>query len=176
MKNHFVLVWDPTNPATKKTVLQEGLEPPTLGLLDPCSTKLSYQSCTGPRSGSNQRPSHTQSDAQPTELPGHIQCKSLILGAKWDQKGSGLKFLPKCSAVMQPTPMILLRAPRRVFFSPSQFIKGSVKLCYHYILNALCQSRWLAFGVQAEIVKAQTKRSFRSSEIEASIQCRESRT
>ena len=25
-------------------VLQEGLEPPTLGLLDPCSTKLSYQS------------------------------------------------------------------------------------------------------------------------------------
>ena len=77
---------------------------------------------------------------------------------------------------MQPTPMILLRAPRRVFFSPSQFIKGSVKLCYHYILNALCQSGWLAFGVQAEIVKAQPKRSFRSSEIEASIQCRESRT
>ena len=26
-------------------MLQEGLEPPTLGLLDPCSTKLSYQSC-----------------------------------------------------------------------------------------------------------------------------------
>ena len=25
-------------------MLQEGLEPPTLGLLDPCSTKLSYQS------------------------------------------------------------------------------------------------------------------------------------
>ncbi len=28
----------------KRTLLQEGLEPPTLGLLDPCSTKLSYQS------------------------------------------------------------------------------------------------------------------------------------
>ena len=28
----------------KACVLQEGLEPPTLGLLDPCSTKLSYQS------------------------------------------------------------------------------------------------------------------------------------
>ena len=27
-----------------KKMLQEGLEPPTLGLLDPCSTKLSYQS------------------------------------------------------------------------------------------------------------------------------------
>ena len=26
-------------------MLQEGLEPPTLGLLDPCSTKLSFQSC-----------------------------------------------------------------------------------------------------------------------------------
>ena len=26
-------------------MLQEGLEPPILGLLDPCSTKLSYQSC-----------------------------------------------------------------------------------------------------------------------------------
>ena len=25
-------------------MLQEGIEPPTLGLLDPCSTKLSYQS------------------------------------------------------------------------------------------------------------------------------------
>ena len=25
-------------------MLQEGLEAPTLGLLDPCSTKLSYQS------------------------------------------------------------------------------------------------------------------------------------
>ena len=168
MKDRFVLVWDPTNPATKKTVLQEGLEPPTLGLLDPCSTKLSYQSNTGPRSGSNHGPSHIQSDVQPTELHGHIQCKSLKLGAKWDQKGSGLKFLPKCSAVTQPTPMILLRAPRRVFFfSPSHFIKGSVKLCYHYIPNALCQSGWFAFGVQVEIVKAQTKRSFRSWEIEA---------
>ena len=29
----------------KLRMLQEGLEPPTLGLLDPCSTKLSYQSC-----------------------------------------------------------------------------------------------------------------------------------
>ena len=28
----------------KRILLQEGLEPPTLGLLDPCSTKLSYQS------------------------------------------------------------------------------------------------------------------------------------
>ena len=28
----------------KNKMLQEGLEPPTLGLLDPCSTKLSYQS------------------------------------------------------------------------------------------------------------------------------------
>ena len=26
-------------------MLQEGLEPPILDLLDPCSTKLSYQSC-----------------------------------------------------------------------------------------------------------------------------------
>ena len=31
-------------PDKTKTMLQEGLEPPTLGLLDPCSTKLSYQS------------------------------------------------------------------------------------------------------------------------------------
>ena len=159
MEDHFVLAWDPTNPATKKTVLQEGLEPPTLGLLDPCSTKLSYQSSTGPHSGSNQRPSHIQSDAQPTELHSHIQCKLLKLGAKWDQKGSGLKFLLKCSAVTQPTPMILLRASRRVSFSPSQFMKGSVKLCYHYIPNALFQSGCFALGVQAEIVKAQTKRS-----------------
>ena len=82
MKHHFFLVWDPTNPVTKKTVLQEGLEPPTLGLLDPCSTKLSYQSSTDPSSGSNQGPSHIQSDAQPTELHGHMQCKSLKLGAK----------------------------------------------------------------------------------------------
>ena len=29
-------------------MLQEGLEPPTLGLLDPCSTKLSYQSWLPP--------------------------------------------------------------------------------------------------------------------------------
>ena len=29
-------------------MLQEGLEPPTLGLLDPCSTKLSYQSWVAP--------------------------------------------------------------------------------------------------------------------------------
>ena len=34
-------------------MLQEGLEPPTLGLLDSCSTKLSYQSSAGPHSGSN---------------------------------------------------------------------------------------------------------------------------
>ena len=34
-----------------KSMLQEGLEPPTLGLLDPCSTKLSYQSCTVPTLG-----------------------------------------------------------------------------------------------------------------------------
>ena len=33
-----------TNYTTRPPVLQEGLEPPTLGLLDPCSTKLSYQS------------------------------------------------------------------------------------------------------------------------------------
>ena len=54
-------------------MLQEGLEPPTLGLLDPCSTKLSYQSSC-PRSGSNQGPSDLQSDALPTELHGHTQC------------------------------------------------------------------------------------------------------
>ena len=53
-------------------MLQEGLEPPTLGLLDPCSTKLSYQSSTGPRSGSNLRPSHNQLDAQPTGLHDHM--------------------------------------------------------------------------------------------------------
>ena len=147
MKDHFFLVWDPTNPVTKKTVLQEGLEPPTLGLLDPCSTKLSYQSSIGPRSGSNQGPSHIQSDAQPTELHGHMQYKYLKLGAKWDQKGSGLEFLPKCSAVTQSTPMILLGAPRRVFFSPLQFMKGSVKLCYPYILSALFQSGWFALWV-----------------------------
>ena len=62
-------------------MLQEGLEPPTLGLLDPCSTKLSYQSTTAPRSGSNQGPSQARSDAQPTELYGHKQYKSLKLGA-----------------------------------------------------------------------------------------------
>ena len=73
---------DPTNTATKKTVLQEGLEPPTLGLLDPCSTKLSYQSGTGPRSGSNLGPCQIQSDVEPTELHGHMQGKSLKLGAK----------------------------------------------------------------------------------------------
>ena len=73
---------DPTNTATKKTVLQEGLEPPTLGLLDPCSTKLSYQSGTGPCSGSNLGPSQIQSDVEPTELHGHMQGKSLKLGAK----------------------------------------------------------------------------------------------
>ena len=33
----------------KNKMLQEGLEPPTLGLLDPCSTKLSYQSCSNQR-------------------------------------------------------------------------------------------------------------------------------
>ena len=56
---------------TKTKMLQEGLEPPTLGLLDPCSTKLSYQSeCACPRSGSNQGPSDLQSDALPTELHG----------------------------------------------------------------------------------------------------------
>ena len=32
-------------------MLQEGLEPPTLGLLDPCSTKLSYQSRCVPTLG-----------------------------------------------------------------------------------------------------------------------------
>ena len=32
------------NKKKKTKMLQEGLEPPTLGLLDPCSTKLSYQS------------------------------------------------------------------------------------------------------------------------------------
>ena len=63
-------------------MLQEGLEPPTLGLLDPYSTNLSYQSSTDPRSGSNQGPSHFWADAQPTELYGHIPCKSLKLGAK----------------------------------------------------------------------------------------------
>ena len=51
----------------EKKMLQEGLEPPTLGLLDPCSTKLSYQSSC-PRSGSNQGPSDLQSDALPAEL------------------------------------------------------------------------------------------------------------
>ena len=35
----------------EKKMLQEGLEPPTLGLLDPCSTKLSYQSSTLPTLG-----------------------------------------------------------------------------------------------------------------------------
>ena len=35
-----------TNYTTGPRMLQEGLEPPTLGLLDPCSTKLSYQSTT----------------------------------------------------------------------------------------------------------------------------------
>ena len=34
-----------TSVEKKDYMLQEGLEPPTLGLLDPCSTKLSYQSC-----------------------------------------------------------------------------------------------------------------------------------
>ena len=72
----------PNQPKNQKTVLQEGLEPPTLGLLDPCSTKLSYQSSTGPRPESNLGPSHFQSDVQPTELHGHMQCKSLKLGAK----------------------------------------------------------------------------------------------
>ena len=159
MKDHFGLVWNPTNPATKKIMLQEGLEPPTLGLLDPCSTKLSYQSSAGPPSGSNPGPSHIQSDAQPTELHGHIQYISLKMGAKWDQKGSPLKCMPKCSAVTQLTPMILLGAPRRVFFFPSQFKQSSVKLCYPYILNDVCQSGWFAFGVHAEVVKSQTKRS-----------------
>ena len=51
----------------EKKMLQEGLEPPTLGLVDSCSTKLSYQSSC-PRSGSNQGPSDLQSDALPTEL------------------------------------------------------------------------------------------------------------
>ena len=36
---------------TMARMLQEGLEPPTLGLLDPCSTKLSYQSSTLPTLG-----------------------------------------------------------------------------------------------------------------------------
>ena len=49
-------------------MLQEGLEPPTLGLLDPCSTKLSYQSGACRHPGSNQGPSDLQSDALPTEL------------------------------------------------------------------------------------------------------------
>ena len=44
-KDHFIFVGDTTNQPMKK-MLQEGLEPPTLGLLDPCSTKLSYQSST----------------------------------------------------------------------------------------------------------------------------------
>ena len=100
-------------------MLQEGLEPPTLGLLDPCSTKLSYQSNTAPRSGSNQGPAHDQPDAQPTELYGHKQSKPLKLVANWEQKGIGGKIYtagPKWSAVTQSKPMILVGAPRRVFF------------------------------------------------------------
>ena len=49
-KDHFIFVGDTTNQPMKK-MLQEGLEPPTLGLLDPCSTKLSYQSSTLPTLG-----------------------------------------------------------------------------------------------------------------------------
>ena len=57
-----------TNYTTRPPMLQEGLEPPTLGLLDPCSTKLSYQSGACLHPGSNQGPSDLQSDALPTEL------------------------------------------------------------------------------------------------------------
>ena len=44
MTSHLKFVSFSGKKRKKACVLQEGLEPPTLGLLDPCSTKRSYQS------------------------------------------------------------------------------------------------------------------------------------
>ena len=47
--------------------------------------------------------------------------------------------MPKCSVVTQSIPVILVGAPRRILFS-SEHMQSSVKLCFPYILNTICQS------------------------------------
>ena len=100
-------------------MLQEGLQPPTLGLFDPCSTKLSYQSCILPTLGIEPR-TFTYSDKHsPNCATWALTNQVLEIGSKTNVNGPLVKIStakPKCSAVMQSIPVILLGAPRRVSF------------------------------------------------------------
>ena len=110
-------------------MLQEGLESPTLGLLDQYSPKLSCQSTTASRSGSNQRPSQARSDVQPTELYGHIQCKSLKLEANWNQKGIGLKLIQRCRSAQR-------------WRKQNQWYWSGVREEYYFFLHIMCKALW----------------------------------
>ena len=102
-------------------MLQEGLEPPTLGLLDPCSTKLSYQSCILPTLGIEPRTFTYSVKHSPNCATWALTDQVLEIGSKTNVNGPLVKIYtakPKCSAVMQSIPVIMLGAPRRVFFSP----------------------------------------------------------
>ena len=77
-------------------MLHEGLEPRTLGILDPCSTKLSYQSWTVPTLGIEPRTctnsyrcsSNWATWAHTEQVP--------ITVAKRDANGSGYKIIQRC--------------------------------------------------------------------------------
>ena len=115
--------WDSTHQTKKKTMLQEGLEPPTLGLLDPCSTKLSYQSCTLHTLGIEPKTFTYSVRRSPNWATWALTVQVLEIGSKTNANGPLVKIStakPKCSAVMQSIPVILVGAPRRVFFSAWQ--------------------------------------------------------